>query len=384
MNQPGTAHRHSSDHTQLSELAKLFLKLGVIGFGGPAVHIAMMQDEVVKKKAWMSDEHFLDPVGATNLIPGPNSTEMTMHIGHERGGWKGLVVAGCCFILPAVIITAIFAWLYKKYGQLPQVQPFVYGIKPAIIAIVVWLMISLGRKALKSVELGIIGVLSAVAVLAGMNEIFVLFGAGLIGVVMHLIKKQRTQAYGLFPFVLLQIAGSNINLSNPKLFWIFLKIGSILYGSGYVLFAFLDAELVAKGLLTKQQLVDSIAVGQFTPGPVFSSATFIGWQIGGVAGAVAATVGIFLPSFLFVALLNPLIPRLRKSAVMSSFLDTVNIVSVAIILSVLIEIGQVTLLDWRTIIIAVISFALTYTFRKLNTAFIIFGGAILGYFLSLI
>jgi chromate transporter len=366
----------------LKELAKLFLKLGIIGFGGPAVHIALMQEEVVRKRAWISEEHFLDLVGATNLIPGPNSTEMTMHIGHERAGWKGLIVAGLCFIIPAVIITAAFAWAYQKYGQLPQVQPFIYGVKPAIIAVVVSFMISLGRKALKSLELGIIGVLAAIAVLAGFNEIYILFGSGLLGIMIYLLKSSNKTANGFFPFVLLQITNPTINLSDFKLFLTFLKIGSILYGSGYVLFAFLDAELVSKGLLTKQQLVDAIAVGQFTPGPVFSSATFIGWQIGGAWGAIAATIGIFLPSFLFVALLNPAIPVLRKSKIMSAFLDTVNIVSIAIILSVIVEIGRLTLLDWRTITIAIISFIITFYFQQLNTAFIILGGAMLGYFFS--
>jgi chromate transporter len=373
-----------NERSRLLEIAKLFLKLGVIGFGGPAVHISMMEEEVVRKRAWMSHAHFLDLVGATNLIPGPNSTEMTMHIGHERAGWKGLIVAGCCFIIPAVIITGFFAWLYQQYGQLPQLQPFIYGIKPAIIAVVVSLMINLGRKALKSIELGFVGVLAAVAVLAGFNEIYVLFGGGLIGILIYLITKKNSSANGVFPFVLLQISNANINLSHFKLFLTFLKIGSILYGSGYVLFAFLDAELVSKGLMTKQQLVDAIAVGQFTPGPVFSSATFIGWQISGASGAIAATVGIFLPSFLFVALLNPLIPKLRKSKVMSAFLDTVNIVSIAIILSVIVEIGRLTLSDWRTIAIAVISFIVTFYFKKLNTAFIIFGGALLGYALSFV
>jgi len=372
------------DKNSLSTIAKLFLKLGIIGFGGPAVHIALMQEEVVKKRGWMSEEHFLDLVGATNLIPGPNSTEMTMHIGHERAGWKGLIIAGCCFIFPAVIITAFFAWLYHKYGQLPQMQPFIYGIKPAIIAVVVSLMISLGRKALKSIELGIIGILAAVAVLAGFNEINVLFGGGLLGIVIYLLKKANKTASGILPFVLLQIPNPTINLPDFKLFLIFLKIGSILYGSGYVLFAFLDAELVSKGLLTKQQLVDAIAVGQFTPGPVFSSATFIGWQIGEASGAIAATIGIFLPSFLFVALLNPLIPRIRKSKIMSAFLDTVNIVSIAIILSVIVELGRSTLLDWRTITIAIISFAVTFYFKKINTAFIILGGAVMGYALTMV
>jgi chromate transporter len=367
--------------SSLSTIAKLFLKLGIIGFGGPAVHIALMQQEVVRKRTWMSEEHFLDLVGATNLIPGPNSTEMTMHIGYERAGWKGLVIAGCCFIFPAVIITAFFAWLYQKYGQLPQVQPFIYGIKPAIIAVIVSLMISLGRKALKNIELGIVGLLAAIAVLAGANEIYILFGGGLLGIIIYLLKNRNKTANGIFPFVLLQITSPIINLSYFKIFLTFLKIGSILYGSGYVLFAFLDAELVSKGLLTKQQLVDAIAVGQFTPGPVFSSATFIGWQIGGASGAIAATVGIFLPSFLFVALLNPIISQLRRSKIMSAFLDTVNIVSVAIILSVIVEIGTLTLLDWRTIAIAIVSFIVTFYFKELNTAFVIFGAALLGYIL---
>lgn len=368
----------------LSQIAKLFLKLGIIGFGGPAVHIALMEKEVVKKRAWISEEHFLDLVGVTSLIPGPNSTEMTMHIGHERAGWKGLVVAGICFIMPAVIITAFFAWLYQQYGQLPQVQPFIYGIKPAIIAVVVSLMINLGRKALKSIELGIIGALAAIAVLAGLNEIYVLFGGGLFGVVIYLLKHKNNTINGIFPFILLQVTNPQLNLSNFKLFFTFLKIGSILYGSGYVLFAFLDAELVSKGLLTKQQLVDAIAIGQFTPGPVFSSATFVGWQLGGALGALAATVGIFLPSFLFVALLNPLIPKLRKSKVLSAFLDTVNMVSIAIILSVILELGRITMTDWRTVLIAVCSFVVTYYYPKINTAIIIFGGAIFGYLLTVL
>ena len=370
--------------SRLTELAKLFLKLGTIGFGGPAVHIALMQEEVVKKRSWMSEEHFLDTVGATNLIPGPNSTEMTMHIGHERAGLKGLVVAGCCFIIPAVIITAFFAWLYQHYGQLPQVQPFIYGIRPAIIAVIVSLMISLGRKAVKSIELAVIGIMAAVAVLSGFNEIYVLFGGGLIGIIVYLLKNINKTANGVYPFVFLEILNSKVSLPDFKLFLTFLKIGSILYGSGYVLFAFLDAELVTRGWLTKQELVDAIAVGQFTPGPVFSSATFIGWQIGGAPGAIAATAGIFLPSFFFVALLNPLIPKLRRSKIMSAFLDTVNVVSVAIILSVAVELGRLTLLDWRTITIAVLSGAVTFYFKKLNTAFIILGGAILGYILYLV
>jgi chromate transporter len=369
---------------KIKEVALLFLKLGIIGFGGPAVHIALMEEEVVRKKAWMSHQHFLDLVGATNLIPGPNSTEMAMHIGHERGGWKGLLIAGCCFIIPAVLITAVFAWAYQVYGHLPGVQPFLYGIKPAIIAVIVSTMILLGKKALKNWELGVIGAFCMAGVLAGMNEIYVLFEAGFLGILFYLFKTKKEKLNGFFPFVLLQAIQPAIELTGLKIFLIFLKIGSILYGSGYVLFAFLDAELVSKGLLTKQQLTDAIAVGQFTPGPVFSSATFVGWQLSGLEGAVAATIGIFLPPFLFVALLNPLIPKLRKSKVMSAFLDTVNVASVAIILSICIELGRESITDWRTILIAVISFIIVFTFKKLNTAFIILGGSLLGWLLWLI
>lgn len=368
----------------LSDIARLFLKLGFIGFGGPAVHISMMEEEVVRKRAWMTHQHFLDLVGATSLIPGPNSTEMTMHIGHERAGWKGLVLAGCCFIIPAVLITSCFAWAYQRYGQVPQVQPFIYGIKPAIISVIFVTMITLGRKALKSIQLGVIGLLSGVAVLLGLNEILVLFGAGAIGILIYSMQYFRNSTYGMIPFTLLQINNTAVDTTSLKVFLAFLKVGSILYGSGYVLFAFLDAELVAKGLLTKQQLIDAIAVGQFTPGPVFSSATFIGWQMDGMSGAVAATVGIFLPSFLFVALLNPIIPKLRQSKIMGAFLDTVNISSIAIILSVIIEMSRETLLDWRTILIALIGFFVTFYFKNINTAFIVIGGAALGYALSLI
>jgi len=368
---------------RLKELIRLFLKLGLIGFGGPAVHIAMMEEEVVRKRRWMSHEHFLDLVGATNLIPGPNSTEMTMHIGHERAGWRGLIIAGCCFIIPAVVITAMLAWTYQLYGKLPQVQPFIYGIKPAIISVVVVTMFHLARKAVKSLYLGIMGIIAAIAVLAGLNEIFVLFGAGLLSIIFQMMKTNQ-RANGIIPVTLLQAGQAALEDSTIKIFLIFLKIGAILYGSGYVLFAFLDAELVSTGILSKQELIDAIAVGQFTPGPVFSSATFIGWQIGGLPGAVAATIGIFLTSFLFVALLNPIIPKLRKSKIMSVFLDTVNVTSVAIILAVIIEMGQETLLDWRSILIALVSLGVYFYFKKINSAFIVIGGALAGYILQLL
>ena len=374
----------TSTFKPLLEVARVFLKLGCIGFGGPAVHIAMMEEEIVRKRKWISQEHFLDLVGATNLIPGPNSTEMTMHCGLEKAGWKGLIVAGICFILPAVIITGIFAYAYQQYGKLPQVEPFIYGIKPAIISVIVSLMISLGKKALKTIELGIIGIIAAALAVYGINEIYILFGAGFIGILLYLVKSRKQTLHTIFPFVLLQVSISPTNLLNWKLFWIFLKVGSILYGSGYVLFAFLDAELVTTGMLSKQELIDAIAVGQFTPGPVFSSATFIGWQIAGLPGAIAATIGIFLPSFLFVAFLNPLIPKLRKSKIMSVFLDTVNMVSVAIILAICLEMGKSSITDWRTTFIAIAGFVVSMTFKKLNSAFVVIGGAIAGYLLSLL
>lgn len=368
---------------ELKSLAALFLKLGIIGFGGPAVHIAMMEEEVVRKRKWMTAQHFLDLVGATNLIPGPNSTEMAMHIGQERAGYKGLIVAGSCFIIPPVVITAVFAWAYKVYGQLPEVYPYIYGIKPAIIAVVVVLMFNLARKAFKTITLFLLGIVAFVAVLFGLNEIMVLFVTGLTGIALYLLQN-KTTVNGFLPFVLLQALPPLHQLSDQRIFLIFLKVGAILYGSGYVLFAFLDAELVSKGWLSKQQLIDAIAVGQFTPGPVFSSATFIGWQIGGAGGAVAATIGIFLPSFMFVALLNPLVKRLRKSAVMSAFLDTVNAASISIILSVIVEMATISLLDWRSIVITIAGFAVSFHFKKVNTAFVILGGAILGYILYLI
>ncbi|MEQ7800179.1 chromate efflux transporter [Pedobacter sp. ASV1-7] len=369
---------------RLKELAKLFFKLGCVGFGGPAVHIAMMEEEVVRKRKWFSTAYFLDLVSATNLIPGPNSTEMTMHIGNERAGWKGLLIAGICFILPAVIITTVFAWAYQEYGKLPEVSPFLYGIKPAIIAVIVSMMISLGKKALKTVELGIIGLIAAALAIYGLNEIYILFGGGLAGILIHLIMSPRQSLNSIIPLALLQAGIWSSDKPDWKLFWIFLKIGAILYGSGYVLFAFLDTELVKTGLLSKQELIDAIAVGQFTPGPVFSSATFIGWQIAGLPGAIAATIGIFLPSFIFVSFLNPLIPKLRKSKIMSVFLDTVNVTSISIILAICVEMTQASITNWRTVSIAILGFAVTLKFKRLNSAFVVFGGALLGYLLWLI
>lgn len=366
----------------LKDLALLFFKLGSIAFGGPASHIAMTEEEVVNKRKWMSHQHFLDLVGATNLIPGPNSTEMTMHCGYEKAGWKGLIVAGFSFIFPAVTITMFISWLYQEYGELPKVEPFIYGIKPAVISIIIFAVYRLGKKALKSFELAVMGSLTLIACLLGVNEITALFSCGLIGIIWSYLKNKENNLFAFSPLILLQIGSTS--LSNLKIFWIFFKVAALLYGSGYVLFAYLDAELVSKGLLTRQELIDAIAVGQITPGPVLSTATFIGWQLNGFLGALIATIGIFLPSFFLVAILNPLIPKMRKSNVISAFLDAVNIAAVAVILAICIEMGKETLIDWRTILIAVLSIIISFFFKKINSAFIVISGGFLGYILSLI
>jgi chromate transporter len=374
------------DKNNLKEIAKLFLKLGIIGFGGPAVHIAMMQDEVVVKKKWLTEQHFLDLIGATNLIPGPNSTEMAIHIGHEKAGWKGLIIAGFCFIFPAVIITGFFAWLYKEYGQIPEVEPFLYGIKPAIIAIILSAIFPLTRKSIKTIQLGIIGGIVLLLSLLNYNEIILMFGAGILALIIYYLKQNTNKSINAFiPLTLFQVSNNNlISATNLNLFLIFLKIGAILYGSGYVLFAFLDAELVSTGLLSRTQLIDAIAVGQFTPGPVFSSVTFIGYQINGLTGAVISTIAIFLPSFIFVALLNPLVKKMRNSKLFSTFLDAVNVASIAIIISICLEMGKDTIIDWRTILIALLSITILFNYKKINSAFIVFGGSLVGYLLTLI
>jgi chromate transporter len=369
----------------IKDIAKLFLKLGVIGFGGPAAHIAMMQDEVVTKKKWLTEQKFLDLIGGTNLIPGPNSTEMAIHIGHEKGGWKGLIIAGLCFILPAVFITGIFAYLYKQYGQLPEVQPFVYGIKPAVIAIILGAIFPLAKKSLKTTELVIIGLLVLIGSFLNINEIYLMFGSGFFALTLDYRRNNKQNNINSYlPLTLLQFTNTTIlSATNAKLFWIFLKIGAILYGSGYVLFAFLDTELVSTGLLSRQQLIDAIAVGQFTPGPVFSSVTFIGYQINGLTGAIISTIAIFLPSFVFVALLNPIVKKMRNSKFFSTFLDAVNVASIAIIVAVCFDMGKDTITDWRTILIAVLSIIIAFGYKKLNSAIVVLGGSIIGYLLTL-
>ena len=369
----------------VKEVARFFLKLGFTAFGGPAVHIALMREEAVVKRKWMSEQHFLDLVGATNLIPGPNSTEMAIHIGQERAGWKGLVIGGFCFIMPAVLITLCIAWLYKSYGHLPQVQPFIYGIKPAIIAVILAAIYPLALKSLQTIELGIIGVVCLGLCFLGISQVLILFGAGFFALGLAAIRLKRKNAASFLPLALLQTHDSRFfSPANISLFLSFLKIGAILYGSGYVLFAFLDAELVPKGIITHQQLIDAIAVGQFTPGPVFSSVTFIGYQANGISGAAISTIGIFLPSFLFVAFLNPLVRKMRGSKIFGSFLNAVNVASIALIVFVCYELGRNSLTGWREILIAVCSVVVLFRFRAVNSAFVLLGGAAAGYLLLLV
>jgi len=362
----------------LKETCLLFLRLGATSFGGPAAHIAIMEKEVVGKKQWMNQQEFIDLVGATNLIPGPNSTEMAMNCGYRRAGLAGLWLAGFCFILPAFLITGILAWFYKQYGSLPVIGPMFYGIQPVVIAIILDAVFKFGKKALKNGQLGILGVVTCVAGLYDINKIILIFGAGLIGMIM--LSGIKKSAISVFPFVLLQVPTILTTYSTGKLFFTFLKIGCVLFGSGYVLFAYLDGDLVQHfHWLTRQQLIDAVAVGQFTPGPVLTTATFIGYQISGTTGALAATIGIFLPSFIFVWVLTPLVPKIRKSKVASAFLDSVNIASVAIMLVVVIQMGQTTLTDWKTWLISVAAFAALYFMKKLNAVWLIAAGAAIGY-----
>jgi len=369
---------------KLKEVAQVFFKLGCFAFGGPAVHIAMMEEEIVTKRQWMTRDYFLDMIGTTNLIPGPNSTEMTMHCGYERAGKKGLFVAGLCFIFPAIIITGLLAYLYVKYGELPEVKPFIVGIKPAVLAIIASAIIKLGKKAIKSTELIILGVLVLIVSLLGVNEVLALLVAGVFGMGYFYLKERlQNKALSMSPMLLFfGINGTLAKLSTLKVFLVFLKVGAILYGSGYVLFAYLDAELVSRGWLTRTELIDAIAVGQFTPGPVLSTSTFIGYQLSGFLGALAATTGIFLPSFLFVLILNPFISKMRQAKILRYFLDAVNVAAVAVMLAVLIAMVRDTLVDWRTIIIAIFCAYLTFG-TKTATMWIIAIGAVLGYLLLL-
>lgn len=367
-------------NSKLKEVALVFFKLGCFAFGGPAAHIAMMEEEIIEKRKWMTRDYFLDLIGATNLIPGPNSTEMTMHCGYERAGKSGLFVAGLAFIFPATIITALLAYLYVEYGELPEVEPFIYGIKPAVLAIIASAILKLSKKAIKSIELALLGVMVLTASLLGVNEIVALLSAGVFGMFYFYLKSKSQSTFNAFTPLLwvFGIKATAAKLTTLKLFLIFLKVGSILYGSGYVLFAYLDAELVTRGLLTRAELIDAIAIGQFTPGPVLSTSTFIGYQLSGFSGALVATTGIFLPSFLFVLILNPFIVKMQQSKMLRYFLDAVNVAAVAVMLAVLFIMVKETLIEWQSILIALIAVVLTFK-TKVSTIWTIVIGAVIGY-----
>jgi chromate transporter len=382
-----------TNRTSLAELAGLFLKLGTISFGGPAAHIAMMEDEVVRRRHWFTREQFLDYLGATNLIPGPNSTELAIHIGHARAGWPGLLVAGACFILPASLIVGVIAWAYVRFGTVPAVGGVLYGIKPVVIAVVVQALWGLSRTALKTRALMVMGAAAVLAAAVGVHELIILFGSG---VIMALTRRTSAVAAqgpaSMLPLTTrdpaqavsaaIATGGASIAAAAPfglwPLFWVFAKIGAVLFGSGYVLLAFLRADLVERlGWLTERQLLDAVAVGQVTPGPVFTTATFIGYVLGGTPGATAATVGIFLPAFIFVALSGPLVPRLRRSPTAGAVLDGVNVASLALMTVVTWQLGRAALVGPLAIVLAAVSAVLLLRFRA-NSAWLVLGGALIG------
>ncbi len=378
------------------EIALPFLRLGLTGFGGPAVHVAMMEEEFVARRGWVSRQHFLDLVGATNLIPGPNSTEMTMHLGYERAGARGLVVAGASFLLPAVLISAALARSYAALGALPAVEPFLWGIRPAVLAVILGAVWKLGRAALGDRRLAAVALAVCASVLAGLGEVQALLAGGLLGT-LWLRSRAAGEPRGaralapLLPLCLPRapaagaaaagVAAAASAAAPWQLFLFFLKVGSILYGSGYVLVAFLDGGLVQeRGWLDREELLEAIAVGQLTPGPLLSSATFVGYLLAGVPGALAATLGIVLPSFAFVWILNPLVPRLRRSPWLAAFLDAVNAASVALMAAVLLQLGASTLAGWRAWSIAALAALLSLRLR-VGAPWIVLIGSGLGWLL---
>ena len=368
--------------TTLRELAWLFTRLGLTAFGGPAAHIAMMEDEVVRRRGWMTRERLLDLIGAANLIPGPTSTELAIHIGHDRCGWAGLIVAGGCFILPAIAIVLAIAWAYVRFGALPALGGMLYGIKPVIIALVVQALWSLGRSAVKSLALGAVALAALAASLAGVDELIVLAAGGIAVALGRGAMRRAAPAASWAPLPLLGATGAAATTAAGfalwPLFWIFLKIGALLFGSGYVLLAFLRGDLVERlHWLTESQLLDAVAIGQVTPGPVFTTATFIGYVLGGGSGAAVATVGIFLPAFVFVAISGPLVSRIRRSPAASAILDGVNVASLALMAAVAIALGRAAIVDIPTVALAAISAVVLIRYR-LNSGWLVLGGAVAG------
>jgi chromate transporter len=380
--------------TRLRELAMLFLRLGTVAFGGPAAHIAMMEDEVVRRRRWVSHEAFLDMLGACNLIPGPNSTEMAIHIGHRRAGFLGLAVAGTCFVVPAMAITIAIAWAYVRFGSMPQVAGALYGIKPVIIAVVVQALWRLWPSAARTRRLVFITLAATAAALLGFDEIAILFATGLITIALYLVDRRAQPPGGVAaspiaaipalpatPAVARATAIAGVAVapfSLGTMFLLFVKIGAVLFGSGYVLIAFLQADFVDRlHWLTRGQLLDAVAVGQFTPGPVFCTATFIGYLLGSTTGALVATIGIFLPAFVFVAISGPLLPRLRRSPLAGAFLDGVNAASLALMIAVTWELGREAIVDLTTVTLAILGAIGLIRFR-LNSAWLVLAGGLVG------
>lgn len=366
----------------LGEVVGVFLKLGVIGFGGPAAHIAMMREELVRRRGWISDERFVDLMGAVNLIPGPNSTELAIHLGHDRARWKGLIAAGVCFILPAFTIVLALAWAYVRYGQTPAVEGLLYGIKPVVVAIVVWALVGLLKTAIKGPLTALVAVAALALYLLGVNELLVLAAGGLV--VMAAGTRSSWLPHRGSPALLLAPLLGGPRFPDPtggqliQLFLTFLKIGAVLYGSGYVLLAFLEGDFVRRlGWVTREQLLDAISIGQVTPGPVFTTATFLGYLIAALPGAVLATIAIFVPSFVFVGLLTRIIDRIRDRAWSSAFLDGVNATALALMAGVTLQLAGQAFVDPLTVGLAALTLLLQWRTR-LNTAWFIAVAAAIG------
>ncbi len=378
MNRNGVGH-------PLRELSGFFLRLGFTAFGGPAAHIALMEQEAVRKRQWLSHEAFLDLLGAVNLIPGPSSTQMAMNIGYQRAGWLGLVMGGVCFILPASIITLGMAWAYVRFGRLPQVQGLLYGIKPIVLAIVFQALWNLGKTAFRTRMLKIAGLGALVLSFLGIHPLIVLLGAGAASLVFLWSKQAPPPAPSAMKGGWLPLyagVGSLPVVGLTGLFLFFLKLGAVLFGSGYVLLAFLKADLVDRWhWLTEAQLLDAVAVGQFTPGPVFTTATFIGYVLRGFPGAALATLGIFLPSFLFVGILGVVLPRIRKSSGTAAFLDGINVGAMALMAYVTWGLSRAALVDPWTCLVALAAGLLLLRF-KVNPSWLILAGGALGLLLS--
>jgi chromate transporter len=369
--------------THLKEVAYLFLKIGAISFGGPAAYIAIMQRDTVRQRHWLNDQQFLDLVGATNIIPGPNATEMALFLGLMRAGWPGYVAAGVLFIIPGTLVTLALAWVYVTYGSLPEVGWVLYGIKPVVIAIVIQALWDLGRQAVKGLLTALVGAAVIAFYFLGFNEIALLFGSAAVVLLFHSgrrLLKRGLSALLVAPMLkaVSMFSTGAVPFSKTTLFLSFLKIGAVLYGSGYVLLVFFNSEFVERlGWLTHQQLLDAIAVGQITPGPIASSATFIGYLMGGWPSALLATLAFFIPSFFFVALVSRILPWLRKSWWSGAFLDGVNVGSLGLMVGVTWQLGRSGVVDWFTIALAVIALVLVFRF-KVNSAWLILGGGLLG------